>query len=799
TNRIGPNLRNGIGTNRIGPNLRNGIVESHGRIQNNLIVGNRWGIYRCNGPIVNNTIVDNTNDDIRSCYGEIVNCIIGDPPSGVADLGYLLNCCVIEEHGWQGKVILGDPLFEDRANGDYRLSADSPCRDVGNLSYLSEIFQVDLEGNTRISGDAVDIGCYEFGSSYDSDGDFLDDDEEAVHGSDPTNRDTDGDGLLDGFEVRRGNDPRNFDLPRGIVVPTDLPTLDEAVAYALPSERVTVMPGTHGAHLFVRRDIELLSSDPLSASITASTILNGSNEYPILVFHNSGTDGSRIEGLTLANGRGLFGGAIHGHGTKATIRNNRFRNNRCSRYSISCYGGALYDCDGLIEENSFWENYANFGGALSHCDGTIRGNRFIENNGYSIPVYRVSIPGKGGALHACAANIVENEFYSNGAVYGGAISESSGVILSNTFIANYSERGIEQGEGGAIFDCDGWILHNRIERNQSFVGGGLAKCDGEIAYNIIRDNTAESYCRTSLIYLGCAPPMGGGLHDCDGQIHHNLIQGNRLVPRCGQLSCPDSLGAGLQGCDGLIENNIVATNDALIACASFYRPIDGATEEIWIRECSSATGGGIQNCEGVIRNNTFYGNRVEGKETGAAANCRGDFENNIVWGNLPLQSPQVVDVTPAYCLIQSWTGGGPGNLSENPRFTDPENGDYRLKPISPAVDAGKFQVDLITDFDREPRPFKAVEEHRGDGSAFDIGADEYRLFINPHSDLTNDLRVDMLDLNVMQRNWHRETEPVGPVPEERILIDPDTDLDFSGRVDVMDLALFLEDWGRVSE
>jgi len=55
----------------------------------------------------------------------------------------------------------GDPKFVDPAHDDYRLRADSPCID-SCIFQPEDMPAVDLAGNPRLRGAALDLGCYEF-------------------------------------------------------------------------------------------------------------------------------------------------------------------------------------------------------------------------------------------------------------------------------------------------------------------------------------------------------------------------------------------------------------------------------------------------------------------------------------------------------------------------------------------------------------------------------------------------------------------------------------------------------------
>src|SRR5437870_710305 len=70
------------------------------------------------------------------------------------------DCCTPDNESLGYGNIPGPPLFADQADGDFRLTAGSPCIDAGNNSFIST--GTDLDGNPRIRNGIVDIGAFEF-------------------------------------------------------------------------------------------------------------------------------------------------------------------------------------------------------------------------------------------------------------------------------------------------------------------------------------------------------------------------------------------------------------------------------------------------------------------------------------------------------------------------------------------------------------------------------------------------------------------------------------------------------------
>jgi parallel beta helix pectate lyase-like protein len=107
--------------------------------------------------------------------------------------------------------------------------------------------------------------------------------------------------------------------------------------------------------------------------------------------------------------------------------------------------------------------------------------------------------------------------------------------------------------------------------------------------------------------------------------------------------------------------------------------------------------------------------------------------NDIFWGNSPMDysGPGA-----NHSVIASGNNGGEGNLTSDPRFYDPENGDYRLTILSPCVDGGDPGVlpgSLTTDAAGAPRVR---------GSSVDPGAYEFA----SARQLIADLRTELGDM-----------------------------------------------------
>ncbi len=211
-----------------------------------------------------------------------------------------------------------------------------------------------------------------------------------------------------------------------------------------------------------------------------------------------------------------------------------------------------------------------------------------------------------------------------------------------------------------------------------------------------------------------------------------------------------------------------------------------------------------------ITNCTFYANTAV-LEGGGLSNHDSvqpspKLFNCIMRENLPdqIHNVNVPPLTVRYSNVQGgWPGAG--NIDSDPQFVDPGNGDYRLQPGSPCIDAGHNwavppdasdvdgdgDVQELTPLDLDGNPrFNADPTDFDSGCGVpvvvDMGAYEFQ-FDSANGvrlgDLDGDGDVDVTDFLDLLGNW-------GPCSEACCL--PDLNLD--GTVGVADFLLLLGNW-----
>ncbi len=167
--------------------------------------------------------------------------------------------------------------------------------------------------------------------------------------------------------------------------------------------------------------------------------------------------------------------------------------------------------------------------------------------------------------------------------------------------------------------------------------------------------------------------------------------------------------------------------------------------------------------------------------------------NCVLWNN----GEQIADgyssaTTVSYSNVQDgWSGLGSGNIDADPLFVDPDNGDFRLSPGSPCIDAGHNNAiaDLAdTDLDGNPRfadDPTAADTGCGVPVVVDMGAYEFQGETAQvvYADLTGDGIVSLGDFEILLGCWSSSDEPCCLA-----------DLDLDGTVGVVDFLDMLASW-----
>ncbi len=370
-------------------------------------------------------------------------------------------------------------------------------------------------------------------------------------------------------------------------------------------------------------------------------------------------------------------------GITCTASSVTITNNTISENSTESWGGGIVCHDGssgVISGNTITRNSAKrYAGIQCSQSSMSITNNIISENSASGDVWSI---GGGIGYSDCPSGTLEhNTITGNSAEHrGGGVccSESSVTITNNTISENSAD-----GWGGGLActnGSSGVISGNTITRNSAkrYAGIQCSQSSMSITNNIISENSAS----------GDVWSIGGGIgySDCpSGTLEHNTITGNSAEHRGGGVCCSES--------SVTITGNTIAGNSAGWGGGLYIRT---SSPTVTNNTIASNTGGGLDSWSGspLITNCILWGNLVADDLVGASANY-----SDVGTGN---------------------TGGGTGNISADPKFVDPANGDFHLQAGSPCIDAGTDLAPELPDTDLDGNP-------RIVGVAVDMGAYEFQM------------------------------------------------------------------------
>ncbi|HIB05432.1 MAG TPA: hypothetical protein EYO18_06870, partial [Candidatus Marinimicrobia bacterium] len=172
-----------------------------------------------------------------------------------------------------------------------------------------------------------------------------------------------------------------------------------------------------------------------------------------------------------------------------------------------------------------------------------------------------------------------------------------------------------------------------------------------------------------------------------------------------------------------IKNNIIKDNYANTLGGGLYswQATGSVSRNIFINNFCGGDGNAARLNVGGIN---FYNNTLW--ENDASLFVRSSDHriiNNIVWDNDDHEFIRVNEnPTIEYNIVKNGYDGT-GNISDDPQFYDPDNGDFRLGTSSPAIDAGD------PDLDGDGEDYSTDEDDQDpDGTRMDIGAYTLQLY-----------------------------------------------------------------------
>jgi hypothetical protein len=229
------------------------------------------------------------------------------------------------------------------------------------------------------------------------------------------------------------------------------------------------------------------------------------------------------------------------------------------------------------------------------------------------------------------------------------------------------------GAGTEVRGTGSRIIGNIYTGNVQGSGGFGAGIGGngaspQIERNVFRNNSCDSQFLSGVIAF---------VNGSEPRILNNIFAHNPC--RAINMTLPEGLRV-------LVANNTVVDNDAGVR-------VDAR----------------VPTSTQIYRNNIIVDNDI-GLDVDFGSDPNDPlWDHNLVFGN-GLDYEGIADQT-----------GANGNISANPLFASPAAGNFRLRPGSPAIDAGNDILAPPRDFDRRARPL----DGDGDGTAtVDMGAYE---------------------------------------------------------------------------
>jgi hypothetical protein len=544
-----------------------------------------------------------------------------------------------------------------------------------------------------------------------------------------------------------------------IRVPADVSSLQAAIDVAQSGDEIVIAPGVYpDPVLVVGKSLTLRSStgDP------ADVVLRAADGGTVLRVDNAPS--LRLDGLTLRDGTGSTG-AICGSG------------------GLTVFGGAIIATNSglVIDRCMITNNTAEIGGALFLVGGsvTIRNTTLSMNGVVSPPGGTASV---GSVLRTCGSPsttiLIEDSIVRDNGDASGALA----VITPLTSPTTVRRTRFENNSGGVIQPSGTTDL--LVEESLFLMNTGIRPAIS----TALSGPDALLRVRRSM-FVGNPGDVFASMPEGESSVE---ITDSRFINSTDQsvfyFQQPGSSAiinrCEFRGGSSILLSVVADSGQTLVANSLF---VGAGADAVLIANPSNPGVTIVENC--TIADNAGLGLRSDVLLTGTLSVRNSILARNAGGqiGRPLIPFGQTLEVRSS--LVQGGFAGGVGVIDLDPAFVGDVNGDYRLRPESPAIDAGNNA--LITpiagagpalDLDLLPRRVDAANPDTGVGPApiVDLGAFEFQAapVCAADFDASDTLTVD--DIFVFLNAWFADA--------------PDADFDASGTRTVDDIFVFLNAW-----
>jgi hypothetical protein len=602
-------------------------------------------------------------------------------------------------------------------------------------------------------------------------------------------------------------------------------SIQDAIDAAVDTDEIIVAPGTYFETInFLGKAVTLGSSE----DGPEMTVIDGQQMGPVVTCESGEGPDTVLEGFVITGGSGAHADESDcciAHGTPGCddpeceyIVCSLFPDCCVDPWNSLCADVAAGICDlgcvriggGMLNVNSsptvtdcmFTGNSVNRGGGMynSNSGPTVTSCTFTGNT---------ATRGGGMANLDSSPTVTNCTFDGNTADQdgGGMYNiESNPTVTDCTFSANTVVASPGMGGGMLNSSSSPAVTNCVFTGNSGFYGGGMSNhgSNPTVINCLFEYNTAGSLGGgmysfsftsepTNPVVTGCV--FMNNISSADGGGMHNASSASATVTNCVFVGNVADEGGGMnnQGNDSTIVNCFFINNHGNSDGGGMYNFIVSNPVVVnCVFEGNDAHRGGAvfnQWSNAALINCTFIANvGVVGGAMATHGLSRPVVSNCIFFSN---PNGEIIDLIPASTTIVTYSnvqGGwpGPGNTDADPHFSDPANGDLRLLPDSPCIDAGDNTAvpeNITTDLDGNPRFVDDPDTEDtgfGDPPIVDMGAFEFQ--IPCPWDLSGDGTVNVAELLIVIASWG----PCAGCP---------ADFNDDGFVNVVDLLALIANFG----